>query len=133
MELKPWFEPGFDEAIKSAIEKNWPQNATNICHDEAHRWAKLLLELNPNCDVELNDGMFHVHGDSRNNCGHSWLVVNGFIFDPTAAQFEGSLNTSYYAAHDWCSGDDLLERLAWWYDKQFPCYRPEATELNTPR
>lgn len=115
MKPTPWFEPGFDEIIKAIIEKNWPKNATLICHDEAHRWAKLLLELNPDCEVELNDGMFYVDGDPCNNRGHSWLVVNGCIFDPTAAQFDGNLDSIYYVAHDCCDGDDLLERLTWWY------------------
>lgn len=115
MEIKPWFEPGFDEIIKATILRHWPQNATVICHDEAHRWAKFLLELNSDCDVELNDGMFHIDGNPSDNRGHTWLAVKGCIFDPTAAQFDGSLNPSYYAAFDCCSGEDLLQRLSWWF------------------
>lgn len=118
MKIKPWFEPGFNEAIKATIEQHWPANPTIVCHDEAHRWAKVLLELMPGCDIELNDGMFYFNGDLSHNCGHSWLVVDGRIFDPTAAQFDGNLDPSYYVDHDSCSGPELPKRLAWWQDFQ---------------
>lgn len=112
-----WFEPGFDVEMRLVIERNWPLESTLICHDEAHRWAKVLLDLYPATDIELHDGLFCVNGSCSENFGHSWLVIEGRIFDPTAAQFEGVVSANCYAAHECCPTADLPRRLDWFFNE----------------
>lgn len=111
-----WFEYGFSESLKAFIQHNQFVDATNSCLNESHRWAKLLLESGFDIEVELHEGFFQIDGDPCQSEGHTWLTVNGCIFDPTAAQFDGDIDSSFYQVHESCENDDLLERL-----RQYGC------------
>lgn len=107
-----WFSSDFDEALKSLILKSQFSNASHSCLNESHRWAKLLLELGLDIDVTLNEGFYQVDGDPCHSEGHTWLDVDGSVFDPTAAQFQGDIDASNYEVHEYVDGEDLKIRLA---------------------
>ena len=107
-----WFEPGFDEKLKAFILENQFADATFSCLNESHRWAKLFLNSGLKVDIYLFEGMYEVDGEPNQAEGHTWLTVNGFIFDPTAGQFEEKIDSMHYVAHDYCDHDDLPARLA---------------------
>lgn len=86
--------------------------------------------MDPDCKVALSDGMFQVGGNHRKSVGHTWLEVDGFIFDPTAAQFDGAIERKYYAEHGFCDGHDLVQRLVWWYNPENPA--PGAVGMFEP-
>ena len=107
----PWFEPGFDEALKAAILADWQEAAPLSCQDESRRWARLLLEKNPEIDLEIHEGFYYVKGNLNEAEGHMWLVSDGCIFDPTSAQFKGTPDFQFYDTHQYYEGEDLLEHL----------------------
>lgn len=86
-----WFEPGFDEKIKSHILKNQFPDACLACQAESHRWHKKILDsklVEPD-DLEIHDGMYYPSNkELQDGEGHTWLEVKGKIFDPTAKQFD---------------------------------------------
>lgn len=86
-------------------------DGSHSCLEESHRWAKVLLESGLDIDVVLQDGLFMTDGDVDASAGHTWLSVDGCIFDPTAAQFDGEVDASFYEIHEYVDGDALLERL----------------------
>lgn len=110
-EVTPWFEPGFDEELKALIEAHWPEDPTLDAKRETMRWAKLLLEQDSRCAVSICNGEFKLHGDANFAQDHSWLMVAGFYFDPTAAQFDGKVEYKYYVAREYCDEEALVERL----------------------
>lgn len=112
MDITPWFEPGFNPLIQAQIQAMWPANPTLACQDEARRWAKRLLEANPEMDIELTEGFFMLDGDPDQAEGHMWLLIDGDIFDPTAMQFKGEIAAVFYEVHLYHEGDDLLAHLA---------------------
>jgi hypothetical protein len=82
-----FFDYGFDKDIKQLILKYWPKVSTLSCQDEAVKWFTILKKLGVD-DVEIHDGFYIVNNDYENPEGHTWLEVNGSIFDPTAGQFD---------------------------------------------
>ena len=110
-----WFEPGFPPNAKNFILKQCQQQAEYGmgCQTESEGWYKILKGAG--FDVEIHDGMFYPKGDiDEGGEGHTWLVVNGFIFDPTASQFSGRKDSDYYEATDeWESLEDRQRSLGY--------------------
>ena len=100
-----YYGDGFDEGIKSLIEKN-KQPCTLACQNESVRWFKLLIKLGVDADsITICDGFFN---DEDNDIyeGHTWLEVNGSIFDPTADQFDGEKEDYMYESIESWDGED---------------------------
>jgi hypothetical protein len=81
-----WFSPGFDSDIKNYILTNQFPNACLACQDEVYRWAKKLAKSG--IESEIHHGFYYPNGDYDSPEGHSWLEIEGSIFDPTAGQFD---------------------------------------------
>lgn len=88
-----FFDNAFDRNIKTYILKNQFKNPTLSCQDEARRWAKKLSSHG--FSVEIQHGFYLPNYDENDAEGHTWLEVNGSIFDPTAAQFDDYGNGEY--------------------------------------
>jgi len=63
------------------------------CQDVSYAWAKVFKDAG--VSVEVHHGMYK--GD-----GHTWLEVDGNIFDPTAAQFDDfpNMDSFEYETHE---------------------------------
>lgn len=107
-----WFEHGFDEAQQNSISMLQFLDASLACQKEAMRWAKVLIETFGLDAVELHDGMYQPDGDPNSGEGHTWLEVDGRIFDPTAGQFGCEMDATFYELHEATHGDDLVAKLA---------------------
>ena len=88
-----WLNWNASEDLRSFIERN----ATRAEHDLACGlasiwWAEELTDAD--YGVTLIDGMYTGEG-------HSWLEVDGVLFDPTAAQFDDfpEMDESAYVEH----------------------------------
>jgi len=87
------FSPAFDPKIKQFILTHRFPNATLRCQDESFRWAKLLRKSG--IEAEVHHGFYYPSKDLENPEGHTWLEVQGAIFDPTAAQFDDAGDGEY--------------------------------------
>lgn len=94
-----WFEDGFDQSIKTIILESWSEKYTTRCQEESRRWAKYLLESDPDLDVEIHEGFYYVSGDENRAEGHTWVIVDSSIFDPTASQFKEIPDFNNYHPH----------------------------------
>lgn len=81
-----FFDYGFEPKIKQIILQNMFPNPTLACQTEVKRWSHKLQKLG--LDTEIHDGFYIVNNDYENPEGHTWLEVEGSIFDPTAGQFD---------------------------------------------
>ena len=89
-----WFdEPGFNPEAKAFILAHPFPDGSLYCQEESQRWAELLSE--EGFEVEINEGFYYPHGDWTTAEGHTWLEVDGFIFDPTASLFDGFPELSF--------------------------------------
>ena len=63
------------------------------CQSESYAWAKVFRD--GGIDVEIHHGMYKDEG-------HTWLVIDGYIFDPTARQFEDfpNMDEFEYSTHE---------------------------------
>jgi 8-oxo-dGTP pyrophosphatase MutT (NUDIX family)/RNA:NAD 2'-phosphotransferase (TPT1/KptA family)/GNAT superfamily N-acetyltransferase len=120
-----WFQPGFDPKIKAFILKNRFPNEGISCWDESYRWAEKLLRQG--YDVDLYGGMYTgeedlpLFPDDADNPddwidhgrmeGHTWLAVNGYIFDPTARQFNSEPDSDYYKDDSWEDAEELKRKF----------------------
>jgi hypothetical protein len=111
-----WFEPSFDEKLKEYILAHQLKNASLACQVESARWANKLLKYNEQLSkdeeytVEVHEGMYVLESGEQE--GHTWLVIDGNIFDPTAAQFAPQeIDNMDYEIHLIHEEDDLLEWL----------------------
>ena len=81
--LNYWSSSVFDEKTQEIIDLNKDKVSCPLgslaCQDISYEWAKIFK--NANVNVEIHHGMYKEDG-------HTWLEVNGIIFDPTAAQFD---------------------------------------------
>jgi|HubBroStandDraft_2_1064218.scaffolds.fasta_scaffold15879_1 hypothetical protein len=104
-----WFSPGFDDSAKSFINAHkWP-SASNHCYFESVRWSDLLRKNGFNAEIKI--GWFGSSKSTPSGClpFHSWVTVNGNIFDPTFSQFEEIPSAQKYKT-DYGVGcwDDLM-------------------------
>jgi hypothetical protein len=87
--FSPYFSPGFDARIKSQIIRDWTTMKKGpagwlACQVVVRAWGTYLKAHN--IPYVLVDGMYRSsNGESE---GHTWLEINGEIFDPTAEQFD---------------------------------------------
>lgn len=97
-----WFEPGFPEDLEAAIREAHPLGDI-ACQAEAQRLAKWIVQHGHG--VDIHGGMFYA-ADEGDGEGHAWLVVDGFIFDPTAGQFD-----CFPEIEGWCyvSTEEVIE------------------------
>lgn len=112
MKIKtPWnkiyyLDEGMSEQIKNFIKLKSFKDYGMSCQNESVRWANILHVNFPFDVIEIHHGM---HNDE----GHTWIEINGLIFDPTAAQFDSypEMNLSFYDTHEIVEFDDLSELL----------------------
>ena len=89
-----WFEDGFDPAVRAFIEKQ-PRIHGPSCQDESRWWARALRGYIDPFRVEVHDGTF-----GKDQDGHTWIDVDGRIFDPTASQFGTIPDVDDYVVHE---------------------------------
>jgi hypothetical protein len=96
-----WFEPGFDANLIGFIRANPLPEANLSCFEMSFRYAERFFTTR--LPVALYEGIYLGdiwrgdywstmeslrHLDDRLFPEHYWLVVDGHIFDPTAAQWK---------------------------------------------
>lgn len=94
-----FFSMGFDRELRRRITSERFDRETLACQTEALRWAKRIARWTDDV-VELHGGFFYEKGDAALAIGHAWIEVGGEIFDPTAEQFDGDVDESYYDTHE---------------------------------
>jgi hypothetical protein len=87
-----WFSNSFSPKIAGWITANANSVKCRMgdlaCQDMAVAWGRAIKQKFPEASVVICGGMYYPGGDTDLAEGHSWLEVNGSIFDPTAAQFD---------------------------------------------
>lgn len=106
-----WFGDAFDERVKAFILCNQFADASWSCQFESRRWAKALLEFDDELDIEIKEGMFLIDFDTTTAEGHTWISVNGIIFDPTVGQFDCEPDLSFYDVHILLDRSDVILHL----------------------
>jgi hypothetical protein len=83
-------ESGLDPDVLAFIEGHPFQEYGLGCQDESQRWAREIKKQFPDATVEVVGGMFGFDSEDGEfeQIGHSWVTVDGSIFDPTASQFD---------------------------------------------
>ena len=112
-----WFSAGFDESAKSFINDHpWP-SASNHCYFESVRWSDLLRKNGFNAEIAMGwyGAIFH-----------SWVTVDGEIFDPTFGQFDEIPSSTKYKTELRCDCWEKLVELAFSLAPAF-LYFPETT------
>lgn len=115
------FEPGFPENIRQFILTHRFPDESVACQREAYRWAEKLLDAvdDRHADFAVDDVEFRLgeyRGDEVGEEGHAWLVVEGYIFDPTGGQFAGTWDSGNYSAEEAEDADELrasFGKTAW--------------------
>lgn len=81
--------------IKEYIKNNFNENFTMSCYDESIKWGNKIKIMFPSSDILLFHGMY-------NDEGHTWLEIDGHIFDPTASQFDNfpNMDDFFYDEHE---------------------------------
>ena len=123
----PYFEDGFNEQVRTFILSKWSPEAGLSCVLESHQWAKKLLENFVDLDLEVHEGFAVIDGDPDDSEGHTWLVVDGVVFDPTYAQFE--CDFIEYDTHIYWDSDTLIEYLE---DYGYTINLPESVDDAGP-
>lgn len=113
-----FFDYGFDPKIKELILSNMFSNPSFSCQNEVFRWAKKLQKAG--LDVEIQHGFYLPNFEQDDAEGHTWLEVEGSIFDPTAGQFDDN-GQGEYQVHE-------IETL-----NEASGYIPSKREKNDPR
>ena len=117
-ESEYFFSMEFDPKIKKKILATKINNSTASCQLESKRWAKLLNKAG--YEVEIHHGFYYPEHDLDDPEGHTWLEVEGSIFDPTAWLFSDK-GHGEYQTHE---TEDLNEASG---------YIPSKKEKNDPR
>jgi len=117
-ESEYFFSMEFDPKIKKKILATKINNPTASCQLESKRWAKLLNKAG--YEVEIHHGFYYPEHDLDDPEGHTWLEVEGSIFDPTAWLFSDK-GHGEYQTHE---TEDLNEASG---------YIPSKKEKNDPR
>ena len=71
---------------------------TASCQNDSIEWGKLLHRTFPDELIDVIDGFYYPNGNYENGEGHTWIEVNGSIFDPVGDIFDDypNLDSSYY-------------------------------------
>jgi hypothetical protein len=92
-----WFEPSFNEKIKTFILENPPYrvspNGELDCFTQSYIYCEMLLAVRRDLIIRVCEGLYL--GDGR-PVEHFWLKINGHIFDPTSAQFLSRPRPEFY-------------------------------------
>ena len=95
-----YFEQGFPSHIKRFIE-SFPKSGNLACQTESYCWANRLKQNAAKLQITsltIEHGFYYINGESPE--GHTWIRVDGIIFDPTAGQFEDNGHGAYEAHED---------------------------------
>lgn len=98
-----FFDYDFDPKVKQFILSNQFNNPSLSCQTEVKRWAKKLHDAG--LSVEIQHGFYLPNHEQDDAEGHTWLAVEGSIFDPTAGQFDDN-GEGEYQVHE---TEDLYE------------------------
>lgn len=106
-----WFEPDFDPEVKLLIMCNRGVGCGGTyCHEDSRNWALFLLAQGVR-KVELHSGTYDASAmdseEEPDTQGHSWVVVNGCIFDPTATQFDCDAFADRYESFEEYAGSEI--------------------------
>ena len=84
-----WHSSPPSEEIQGVIDANTANVKCRMgelaCQDMSYEWAKVFRDAG--FDVEIHHGTYKEEG-------HSWIEVDGHLFDPTAGQFKEIPNYS---------------------------------------
>jgi hypothetical protein len=104
-----WFSFGFDAALKTRILAHktaisCPAGSL-ACQDQSEAWAQFIqttFNTTQQYRIDICDGFYYPRGNADAAEGHTWIEVDGHVFDPTAAQFKGypDLDESNYEKTD---------------------------------
>jgi len=107
-----WFSPLAGDNLKTFVRENMGVVGVIYgCHEASAKWAVLLDSAG--FDVEVHHGFYDLYGDDSEPEGHTWLDVNGSIFDPTASQFEAypEMDEDGYVVTD---VEEVKDIERWW-------------------
>lgn len=94
-----YFAPNFDPSLKAWIVLQNEQSPSSLsCQDESERWADMIYNHDETLNIEKHDGFFSIWNEELDDYdmeGHTWLVIDGNIFDPTIDQFDNWENDVY--------------------------------------
>ncbi len=113
-----FFDYGFDPEVKQFVLSNQFNNPSLSCQTEVKRWAKKLHDAG--LSVGIQHGFYLPNHEQDDAEGHTWLTVEGSIFDPTAGQFDDN-GEGEYQVHE---TEDLHEASG---------YIPSNKEKNDSR
>lgn len=102
-----WFQAGFNTRIRALILEVSLAQKTVAAKVECYRWAQILLDKKIRSDIEIHEGVYLVDGDLKKPRVHTWLDVNGKIFDPTVTQYDGSVDAAHYEMHTFVEMKEL--------------------------
>ena len=97
-EVKNWWSVYPPEGVMAdVIERNQDKLTCSMgslaCQNMSRKWAQLFKKAGLSVDL--------VHGEYKGE-GHTWLEVDGVLFDPTAAQFDDypDIDEFEYVTHE---------------------------------
>lgn len=102
-----YFSPGFNGALKQRILTTPFPNPTLACQHESRRWALRLLSWGID-DVAVVGGFFT---DDDADEGHTWVEVDGSIFDPTVDQFHATPDEDLYTETERYEDEDEIRGM----------------------
>jgi SAM-dependent methyltransferase len=83
------------EDIQLYIKNNPFPNFSNGCQTESGMWGMALKKIFRDSNIEVCDGMYY-------DDGHTWIEIDGHIFDPTSSQFKDypEIDDMLYDTHE---------------------------------
>ena len=116
-----FFERNFPIKIKKRIQQDIIKRKWDLsCVNESLFWAKKIESYGVDpYDIEMIEGYYKIQTEDEDfnsdfdlGEGHTWVKVQGFIFDPTRGQFDdfpGSNDTDQYDEQEAYSLEDYKE------------------------
>jgi len=94
-----WFHPLLSEEVKGFILKNASKvtsscTSPDSCVRASESWFAFLTSTLKDHWIELKEGFYYPNGEVDDEdgdfagVGHTWIEIDGLIFDPTADQFD---------------------------------------------